>query len=390
MTWANQVVVSFNRHAALSNETLITGGVDHEMSEVIEPKGTRIKVIGVGGGGGNAVNRMIEERIHGVEFICVNTDRQALQNSHAHTKIVIGEGITRGLGAGADPDIGEQAALESRDAIEEVLMDADLLFITAGMGGGTGTGASPVIAKIARELDILTVAVVTKPFSFELKRRMAQAEMGIAKLKESVDSLIVVPNDRLLRMDPSMSITKAFKCADDVLRQGVQGISQLITVPGLINLDFADVRTIMKDAGSAMMGIGRASGEDRAIKAAQAAITSPLIESNIRGATGVLLNITGGPDLGLQEAHEAAEAISKMVSPDALIIFGTVLDESMTDYVSVTVVVTGFDREQADDETTEDELPQVTPIFNSDSIEIPEFLRKRSVASVGRFARTLQ
>lgn len=390
MTWANQVVVSFNRHAALSNETLITGGVDHEMSEVIEPKGTRIKVIGVGGGGGNAVNRMIEERIHGVEFICVNTDKQALQNNHAHTKIVIGEGITRGLGAGADPDIGEQAALESRDAIEEVLMDADLLFITAGMGGGTGTGASPVIAKIARELDILTVAVVTKPFSFELKRRMAQAEMGIAKLKESVDSLIVVPNDRLLRMDPSMSITKAFKCADDVLRQGVQGISQLITVPGLINLDFADVRTIMKDAGSAMMGIGRASGEDRAIKAAQAAITSPLIESNIRGATGVLLNITGGPDLGLQEAHEAAEAISKMVSPDALIIFGTVLDESMTDYVSVTVVVTGFDREQADDETTEDELPQVTPIFNSDSIEIPEFLRKRSVASVGRFARTLQ
>ena len=236
------------------------------MSEVIEPKGTRIKVIGVGGGGGNAVNRMIEERIHGVEFICVNTDRQALQNSHAHTKIVIGEGITRGLGAGADPDIGEQAALESRDAIEEVLMDADLLFITAGMGGGTGTGASPVIAKIARELDILTVAVVTKPFSFELKRRMAQAEMGIAKLKESVDSLIVVPNDRLLRMDPSMSITKAFKCADDVLRQGVQGISQLITVPGLINLDFADVRTIMKDAGSAMMGIGRASGKIERLK----------------------------------------------------------------------------------------------------------------------------
>jgi cell division protein FtsZ len=304
-----------------------------------------IKVVGVGGGGTNAVNRMVDAGLRGVEFIAVNTDAQALMMCDADVKIHIGSKITRGLGAGADPAIGQEAAVESRDELKEALKGADMVFVTAGKGGGTGTGAAPVIAEIARELGALTVGVVTRPFQFEGQRRGDQAEQGIRVLREKVDTLIIIPNDRLLQVvEKRTSIGDAFRIADDVLRQGVQGITDLITVPGLINLDFADVRTIMRDAGSALMGIGVASGENRAAEAARAAISSPLLEASVEGATGILLNITAGEDLGLFEVNEAAEIIGSAADQDANIIFGAVIDEALGDQVRVTVIATGFDR----------------------------------------------
>src|SRR5688572_22464456 len=303
-----------------------------------------IRVIGIGGGGSNAVNRMIRAELMGVEFISVNTDAQALLQSDAPHKIRIGDKITRGLGAGGDPGIGQRAAEEDAEKIYEALKDSDMVFLTAGMGGGTGSGAAPVIAEIARDLGALTIGVVTKPFAFEGARRRLNAEKASEALRDKVDTLITIPNDRLKDVaQKDTSVVDAFRIVDDVLRQGVQGISDLITVPGLINLDFADVRTVMKEAGSALMGIGRASGEGRAAKAAQDAIASPLLEVNIAGAQGVLFNITGGPSLGLFEIDEAAEIIRQTADPEANIIFGTVIDERMGDEMSITVIATGFD-----------------------------------------------
>ena len=305
-----------------------------------------IKVIGVGGAGNNAVNRMVEAGIKSVEFIAVNTDRQALNMSKANSKIQIGEKLTRGLGAGANPDIGAQAAEESKAEIAEILKGADMVFVTAGMGGGTGTGAAPLVAATAKELGILTIGVVTKPFTFEGKKRLAQAERGIANLKGKVDTLVVIPNDKLLQViDRKTSIVEAFRMADDILRQGVQGISDLIAVPGLINLDFADVKTIMLNQGMAHMGIGRASGENRAEDAAKQAIQSPLLETSIEGARGVIINITGGSDIGLHEANTAAELVQRSADPEANIIFGTVTDDSMGDEIQITVIATGFEKE---------------------------------------------
>src|SRR5574344_1922018 len=305
-----------------------------------------IKVIGVGGAGTNAVNRMVDSGIRGVDFIAVNTDRQALLLSKAASKIQIGEKITRGLGAGANPDIGEQAAEESKSEVAEALRGADMVFVTAGMGGGTGTGAAPVVAAAAKEMGILTIGVVTKPFTFEGKKRLSQAERGIESLKGKVDTLVVIPNDKLLQIiDRKTSILEAFKMADDVLRQGVQGISDLIAVPGLVNLDFADVKTIMLNTGMAHMGIGRASGESRAEDAAKQAIQSPLLETSIEGARGVIINITGGYNLGLHEVNTAAELVQRSVDPEANIIFGAVIDESLDEDIVITVIATGFDKE---------------------------------------------
>ena len=306
-----------------------------------------IKVIGVGGAGNNAVNRMIEAGIRNVEFIAVNTDRQTLNESKAGSKIQIGEKLTRGLGAGANPDIGAQAAEESRAEIAEVLKGADMVFVTAGMGGGTGTGAAPIVAATAKELGILTIGVVTKPFTFEGKKRLAQADRGVASLKGKVDTLVVIPNDKLLQViDRKTSRVDAFRMADDVLRQGVQGISDLISVPGVINLDFADVRTIMLNQGMAHMGIGNASGENRAEDAAKQAIQSPLLETSIEGARGIIINITGGSDMGLHEANTAAELVQRSADPEANIIFGTVIDDSMGDEIQITVIATGFEKEE--------------------------------------------
>ena len=303
-----------------------------------------IKVIGVGGGGTNAVNRMIRAEMMGVEFIACNTDAQALLQSDAPHKIRIGDKITRGLGAGGDPGIGQRAAEEDSEKIYEALKDSDMVFITAGMGGGTGSGAAPVIAEVARDVGALTIGVVTKPFSFEGAKRRLTAEKSCETLRDKVDTLITIPNDRLKDVvQKNTSIVDAFRVVDDVLRQGVQGISDLITVPGLINLDFADVRTVMKNAGSALMGIGRASGENRAAEAARQAIASPLLEISITGAQGVLFNVTGGPGLGLFEVNEAAEIIKETADPEANIIFGTVIDERMGDDVMITVIATGFD-----------------------------------------------
>ena len=303
-----------------------------------------IKVIGVGGGGSNAVNRMIRAEMMGVEFIAVNTDAQALLQSDAPHKIRIGDKLTRGLGAGADPQVGQRAAEEDSEKIYEALKDADMIFITAGMGGGTGSGAAHVIAEIAKDLGALTVGVITKPFSFEGVRRKLVAEQFSEMLKEKCDTLITIPNDRLREVvDKKTSILDAFRVVDDVLRQGVQGISDLITVPGLINLDFADVKTIMRDAGSSMMGIGIGTGDNRAVEAARAAVMSPLLEVNITGARGILFNVTGGSDLGLFEVNEAAEVIKEAADPEANIIFGTVIDDRMRDEVKVTVIATGFD-----------------------------------------------
>ena len=351
-----------------------------------------IKVIGVGGAGNNAINRMIESGIKGVEFIAVNTDRQALQISKASTRIQIGEKLTRGLGAGANPDIGAQAAEESKSEIAEVLRGADMVFVTAGMGGGTGTGAAPIVAATAKELGILTIGVVTKPFTFEGKKRLNQAEKGIINLKEKVDTLVVIPNDKLLQIiDRKTSIVEAFKMADDVLRQGVQGISDLISVPGLINLDFADVKTVMLNTGMAHMGIGRASGENRAEDAAKQAIQSPLLETSIEGARGVIINITGGPDLSLQEANTAAELVQRSVDPEANIIFGVVTDESLGNEIQITVIATGFEKdenistigvENLVNNTWNKKINSIpsTPDNKSDNpndLDIPSFLRKK-------------
>ena len=305
----------------------------------------QIKVIGVGGGGNNAINRMVEGGLRGVEFLAVNTDKQALFLSKANMKIQIGDKLTKGLGAGSDPEIGQKAAEENRDEIAEAIKGSDMVFVTAGMGGGTGTGAAPVVAAVAKEMGILTVGVVTKPFTFEGRKRMLQAERGIAQLKENVDTLIIIPNDRLLQViQKNTSMVEAFKMADDILRQGVQGISDLIAVPGLVNLDFADVKTIMLNTGIAHMGTGRATGENRAEEAAKQAVHSPLLETSIEGARGVLLNITGGADLGLLEVNAAAELVQKSADPEANIIFGAVIDESLNDELLITVIATGFDR----------------------------------------------
>jgi len=349
-----------------------------------------IKVVGVGGGGTNAVNRMVDAGLRGVEFIAANTDAQALQMCDADIKLNIGHEVTKGLGAGANPDVGFASAAESRDDIKEALKGADMVFVTAGEGGGTGTGAAPVIAEIAKnEIGALTVGVVTKPFEFEGTNRTRQAEEGVARLREVVDTLIVIPNEKLLAIvERRTSILDAFRQADDVLRQGVQGITDLITIPGLINLDFADVRTIMTDAGSALMGIGTGSGEDRAAEAARNAISSPLLEENVEGATGILLNITGGRDLGLFEVNEAAEIVQGAADSNANIIFGAVLDESQGEDVRVTVIATGFDHRgrgirgrEAERPRGRDRSPRIDDgqrhslEIPDDEIDIPPFLR---------------
>ena len=344
-----------------------------------------IKVVGVGGGGTNAVNRMVESGLSGVEFIAVNTDAQALLMTDADVKIHIGSKATRGLGAGADPTVGLAAAQETRDELKEALKGADMIFVTAGEGGGTGTGAAPVVAELGRELEALTVGVVTRPFGFEGRRRAEQAEVGIQNLRDRVDTLIVIENDRLLQVvDKKTPVTEAFGIADDILRQGVQGITDLITVPGLVNLDFADVRTIMRDAGSALMGIGHASGDTRAADAANAAVSSPLLETTLDGATGVLLNITGGSNLGLFEVNEAAEVVTGHADPNANVIFGAVIDESMGDEVRVTVIATGFGgrprRRRVEAPGTP--VPATAerrferPVASDADIEIPSFLRE--------------
>jgi len=341
-----------------------------------------IKVIGVGGGGSNAVNRMIDAGLKGVEFIAINTDRQALLLSNAAQKIQIGEKITKGLGAGANPEIGQKAAEESREIIHNLVKDSDMVFITAGMGGGTGTGAAPIVAEVAKELGILTVGVVTKPFSFEGRKRGLHAEEGIKELKGKVDTLVIIPNDRLLQVsEKKTSIVEAFRIADDVLRQGVQGISDLIAVPGLVNLDFADVKTIMINTGMAHMGIGCSNGENRAAEAAKQAIQSPLLETSIEGAKGVLLNITGGPNLGLFEVNEAAELVSQSADPDANIIFGAVIDENLKDEIQITVIATGFSNDKPKRPVKEKEEKRERDNLFGDyeegiDLEIPTFLRK--------------
>jgi cell division protein FtsZ len=339
-----------------------------------------IKVVGVGGGGSNAVNRMISAGLRGVEFISINTDAQALAMSNADKKIHIGGKITKGLGAGGDPEVGRQAAEESKDDLFEALEGADMVFVTAGMGGGTGTGGAPVIAQIGRELGSLTIGVVTKPFSFEGRRRATSADEGVRNLKQKVNTLITIPNDRLLQIiDRASTVIESFRVADDVLRQGVQGIADLITVPGLINLDFADVRTVMHEAGSALIGIGVATGEDRATRAAQAAISSPLLETSMEGARGVLINVTGGLDLGLVEVSDAAQIVKEAADPDANIIFGAVIDDKIDGEVRITVIATGFDSaKKRDDEPVEsaDSIEDGVKALISD-LDIPAFLRKR-------------
>ncbi len=319
-----------------------------------------IKVVGVGGGGNNAVNRMVAANVTSAEFVAINTDKQALLMSKATHRIQIGEKLTRGLGAGADPEIGQKAAEESKAVITEMLKGCDLVFITAGMGGGTGTGAAPVVAQIAKELDILTIAVVTKPFNFEGRKRMDNAEKGIANLKKFVDTLVIIPNDKLLKIVPKGTpIVEAFRCADDVLRQGIQGISDLIVTPSLINLDFADVKTIMKDKGLAHMGIGRGKGENKTIDAVRQAVQSPLLETNIEGATGILLNVKGGLDLPLDEVNEAAELVREVVDSNCNIIFGAGVDESLNEQVEITVIATGFNQKQPQLHIEEATLPKM-------------------------------
>ncbi|SDS56172.1 cell division protein FtsZ [Brevibacterium siliguriense] len=325
--------------------------------------GADIKVAGTGGGGVNAVQRMIDVGLRGVEFIAINTDAQALVLSDADVKLEIGRDQTRGLGAGADPEIGRKAAESSEDAIRDALEGADMVFVTAGEGGGTGTGAAPVVARVARSLGALTIGVVTRPFTFEGRRRSAQAEAGIAALREEVDTLIVIPNDRLLSIsDRSVSVVEAFRSADEVLRSGVQGITDLISVPGLINLDFADVKSVMQDAGTALMGIGAATGDDRAVQAAESAIASPLLEASIDGAHGVLFCITGGGDLGLFEVNEAARLVQEAAHPEANIIFGAVIDDNIGDECRVTVIAAGFDNTSPNAETAgSDQIPAPIP-----------------------------
>lgn len=365
----------------------------------------RIKVVGVGGGGVNAVNRMIEEGIQGVEFIGINTDAQALMLSKAPTRVRIGEKLTRGLGSGGNPEVGRKAAEESAEDLYNVMKGADMVFITAGLGGGTGTGAAPIVAQISREVGALTIGVVTRPFTFEGNKRTQSAESGMEKLKEQTDTLIVIPNDRLLQiMDKKASLNDSFKTADDVLRQGIQGISELITVPGLINLDFADVKTIMSEGGAALMAVGRASGEDRARLAAEQAISSRLLDITIDGARGVLFNVTGGPSLTLFEVNQAAALIRETTHPDVNMIFGAVIDPDMDEEVRITVIATGFERtgmprrltqmrpsiqvqnngSQLESVSVEGQRPydqlgsfKATPI-NPDDLDIPAFLRHRT------------
>jgi cell division protein FtsZ len=360
--------------------------------------GAHIKVIGIGGGGGNAVNRMIESGIEGIEFVVANTDLQAMKRSRAPIKIQLGGRLTKGLGAGANPIIGRDAALEDTEKIIEVLEGADMVFVTTGLGGGTGTGAAPIVASLATELNALTVAVVTKPFHFEGRRRMQMAEQGLRELRECVDTVITIPNERLLHtVDRGVSLADSFKVADDVLRQAVQGISDLITVPGLINLDFADVKAIMAGMGLALMGAGRASGEHRAMEATQQAISSPLLEeATIEGAKGVLINITGGPDLTLFEVNEASSIIREAADDDANIIFGAVIDESMRDEMKITVIATGFDKEIAALGTGmgDTAMPTTPPRYTQrpgddlsraatntargDDLDVPTFIRKKA------------
>jgi len=343
-----------------------------------------IKVVGVGGGGSNAVNRMISAGLRGVEFIAVNTDAQALALSNADKKIHIGAKLTKGLGAGGDPEIGRQAAEEGREELTEALEGSDMVFVTAGMGGGTGTGGAPIVAQAGRELGALTIGVVTRPFGFEGRRRALTAEEGIRTLRQRVNTVITIPNDRLLQVvDKTATVVEAFRVADDVLRQGVQGIADLITVPGLINLDFADVRTVMAEAGSALIGIGVADGDGRAVKAAQAAIASPLLETSMEGARGILMNITGGVDLALLEVSEAAQVVQKAADPDANIIFGAVIDDQLDTEVRITVIATGFEgaRSELDEAAGSAMAGQGdaggTTRAEHDDLDIPAFLRKR-------------
>lgn len=327
---------------------------DDDIDEVVQ-----IKVIGVGGGGGNAVNQMVNSGVQGVEFIAINTDKMALVRSQATNKIQIGEKITKGQGAGSKPEIGQKAAEESREEICAAIKGTDMIFITAGMGGGTGTGAAPVVAQMAKEMGILTVGIVTKPFSFEGKRRMQQAEAGIAALREHVDSLVIIPNERLkLVSEQRITLLNGFAIADDVLRQGVQSISELIQVPGLINLDFADVTSVMKDAGYAHMGVGRASGKDKAVNAANMAISSPLLETSIRGARGVIINITASPDIGLDEVEQASEMIHAAAHEDANIIWGAGFNDEMNDEMSVTVIATGFAEDRSAEQALENDVKE--------------------------------
>ena len=359
----------------------------------------KIRVVGVGGAGGNVINTMIDsQQIEGVEFLAINTDAQALSINKAFVKIPIGQDITNGLGAGSDPEVGENAAEESSDAIRDNLEGSDMVFITAGMGGGTGTGASPVVARIAREIGALTIGVVTKPFSFEGNQRMKNAEMGVESLKREVDALIIIPNQKLMEIsDETTTVIEAFKVSDSVLNQGVQGISDLIVKPGLINVDFADVRTVMQEAGSALMGIGIGTGENRATVAAQAAISSPLLEISIEGATGILFNVIGGPDMTMKEIDKAARIISEMAHPDANIIYGTTIDQEMSDQIKITVIATGFDseysnkfslpgsakrsegdKEEKDKDKPTDKDSWVEDLGDEDSqFDIPAFLRGR-------------
>lgn len=341
--------------------------------------GAVIKVVGIGGGGTNAVSRMIECGVSGVRFVAMNTDLQVLDMSSAEERLQLGEGLTKGLGAGGDPEIGRNAAEESKQEIKKSLEGADMVFITAGMGGGTGTGAAPIIAELAREMGALTVGVITRPFSFEGPRRSRAAEEGIEALREKVDTIIVIPNDRLLSITEKKStLLEAFRTADDVLRQGVQGISDIITIPGMINVDFADVKAIMSDAGSALMGIGQASGEHRAVEAAQAAICSPLLEATLEGARGILFNITGGQDLALSEVYEAADVIFKTTDErEANIIFGTVIDDRFDGMIQVTVIATGFDgaRTMSTDRMVARERVPVRGV--AEELDIPAFLRRR-------------
>ena len=352
--------------------------------EIANEQLAKIKVVGVGGGGNNAVNRMIDTGFSSVEFIAINTDAQALKNSKAKTKIQIGEKITRGLGAGANPEIGQKSADESREDISKALIGADMVFITAGMGGGTGTGAAPVVAGIAKEMGILTISIVTKPFTFEGKKRMTQAEGGLAELKANSDSLVIIPNDKLMELaaeQKNIPVTQSFMIADEVLRQGVQGIAELIVLPALINLDFADVKAVMKDTGLSYMGVGHASGENRAEEATKMAINSPLLETSISGAKGILLNITGGSDLGMLEIGRINEMVQELADVDAEFIFGAAIKESLGDEIEVTVVATGFENgkvtknvigksEMFSSDTT------ISEILDNDDIDVPPFLKK--------------
>jgi cell division protein FtsZ len=378
------------------------------MSNVINPPNqvesfANIKVVGVGGGGCNAIDRMIDEGLQGVEFIAVNTDAQALMLSKAPTRVRIGDKLTRGLGSGGNPDVGKRAAEESSEDMYEVLRSADMVFITGGMGGGTGTGACPIVAQISKEVGALTIGVVTRPFTFEGNRRIQSAEAGISQLKEQADTLIVIPNDRLLQIvDKRSNLQDAFRMADDVLHQGVQGISELITVPGLINLDFADVRTIMSEGGAALMAVGSASGDDRAREAAEKAISSQLLDITIDGARGILFNVTGGPDLTLFEVNQAAAIIKETAHPEVNLIFGAVIDPNMGDQVRITVIATGFERTGVPRRLIENPTPRIEAsparkpemderpsiaskpaefqprTFNTEDLDIPTFLRNRT------------